>query len=136
MSKWTQPGVLLLDKHSGVTSMKAVSQLKGKLKLHKVGHAGTLDPLATGLLICLLNGATRLAPYASAGQKRYTGIMSFGVESSTDDVDGSLSKRNVPPPALSVIRDMLTRFEGTIDQVPPQVSAVKVNGQKAYQRAR
>ena len=83
-------GIYLIDKPAGISSAKAISIVKRQLKLSKIGHAGTLDPFATGLLVCLTNKATRLASYAQGGVKKYSGIIKLGVCTDSDDVTGNI----------------------------------------------
>ncbi len=129
-------GIVLIDKPSGMSSAKVVSQVKKKFKARKVGHAGTLDPAATGLLVCVLNKATRLAQYAEGGKKRYTGEIALGVTSSTDDLEGEVQETAKPIPPFSEVEQAIRSFLGDIEQIPPQISAVKVDGKRAYARAR
>lgn len=129
-------GILLIDKPAGMTSAGVVARVKRILKADKVGHAGTLDPDATGLLIILINGATRVASYAADGYKVYSGEMRLGVRTSTDDLAGEILEETDRIPAWSDVDGVIERFEGRIQQVPPQVSAVKINGKRAHKRHR
>jgi tRNA pseudouridine55 synthase len=125
-------GVILIDKPAGVTSAGVVARVKRILGARKVGHAGTLDPDATGLLICLVNGATRVAPFAVEGMKEYSGIIRLGVRTSSDDLAGDvLSESSDIPPFEAVSRAAAT-FVGTSQQVPPKVSAKKIQGRRAH----
>jgi tRNA pseudouridine55 synthase len=129
-------GVLLIDKPEGITSAGVVARVKRALRADKVGHAGTLDPDATGLLVCLINGATRVAPYVVAGTKVYTGAIRLGVRTSTDDLTGEVLSVSERIPEVGAVIAAAQRFVGVIEQVPPQVSAVKVNGVRAYDAQR
>ncbi len=129
-------GILLIDKPAGITSAGVVARVKRILKADRVGHAGTLDPDATGLLIILINGATRVASYAADGYKVYSGEMALGVRTSTDDLAGEIIEETDRIPQWSDIDAAITRFEGALQQVPPQVSAIKVNGKRAHKMHR
>lgn len=131
----------MLDKRAGVSSAKALSEAKRALSragvpIRKIGHAGTLDPMATGVLVCLLNGATRLAAHATAGLKRYSGEILFGRTTSTDDIEGEVLEECAALPDWGNLPELVSRFLGTIQQVPPRVSALKVNGTRSYELAR
>jgi tRNA pseudouridine55 synthase len=131
-----ESGLLLIDKPAGMSSAQVVSRVKRTLKPAKIGHAGTLDPAATGLLVCLLGSATRLASFAESGAKTYSGTMLFGVRTETDDTDGPVLSRT----SVNITADELAaasqRFVGPIEQLPPQISAIKVAGVPAYERVR
>jgi tRNA pseudouridine55 synthase len=129
-------GVVLLDKPSGRSSANALGVLKRTLGAEKAGHAGTLDPMATGLLVCLFGKATRLASFAESGRKIYSGTMRFGMTTSTDDIEGEILSQNAALPGLDAIRAELKHFTGEISQVPPNISAVKIGGERAYDLAR
>ena len=130
-------GVLAVDKPLDWTSHDVVAVLRGLLGLRRVGHGGTLDPLATGVLIILVGAATRDTERLHSSAKAYDALVRFGTETATDDREG-LMTREAPVPAVS--RDALdlalAPFRGTIEQVPPDYAAVKVGGQPAYARAR
>ncbi len=129
-------GIVLLDKAQGITSAKAIAQVKRALQLDKIGHAGTLDPMATGLLVCLTGRTTRLAQYAEEGAKIYSGEILFGTTTDTDDVTGTVINKSESLPSLESVHKELPLFLGAIQQVPPQYSAIKINGERAYDRAR
>ena len=132
-----QTGIILLDKPAGISSAKAIAQVKYKLKLDKIGHAGTLDPFATGLLVCLLGRATKLADYAEKGEKVYTGIIQFGIATDTDDLTGKIIKESAVPVNFDSLEKIIAeKFSGVIEQYPPRVSAIKINGERAYKLAR
>lgn len=129
-------GILLLDKPSGISSAQAIARVKRVLGAKKIGHAGTLDPMATGLLVCLLGSATRLASFAEKGLKTYSGEILFGVVTDSDDVTGAVLTTSPSRPDFGSIESAIGQFVGTIEQVPPQISAVKVDGERAYRLAR
>jgi tRNA pseudouridine55 synthase len=130
-------GFLVLDKPAGLSSHACVGRVRRAYRLRRVGHGGTLDPAVTGVLPIALGPATRLLPYLS-GTKAYRGVVQLGLTTSTDDLEGEVLRRAALPEGLSRadLEGVLGRFRGTIEQVPPQVSAVHVNGQRAYQRVR
>ena len=130
-------GILLIDKEEGKTSFDAVRTIRRLLKCKKTGHAGTLDPFATGLLVILLGKGTKLSPYIMGGEKKYRAEIKLGVETDTCDPTGSVIKE-MPVPGLTDerIAETLEHFTGIIEQVPPAYSAVRVNGQRAYKLAR
>ena len=129
-------GILLLDKPAGMSSAQALNSLKRRLDCGKIGHAGTLDPDATGLLVCLTGAATRLAHYAEVGSKIYSGVIQLGVRTNTDDISGHVLSSCSSYPDFAAVEASAARFVGTISQVPPQVSAIKVNGERGYVKAR
>lgn len=129
-------GVILLDKDTGLSSAAALARLKKKLGVAKLGHAGTLDPMASGLLVCLVNSATRLASFAQDGAKTYSGSIEFGLTTSTDDITGEVLERSGKFPSFSQVRAAVSSFVGELNQVPPRVSAIKVGGVRSYDRAR
>lgn len=125
-------GILLIDKPAGMTSAGVVARVKRLLGAGRVGHAGTLDPDATGLLIILLQGATRVASYAADGYKIYSGEIQLGVRTSTDDLGGEILNQTNVIPAWEDVTAAGSRFVGKIQQVPPKVSAIKVQGKRAH----
>ncbi|WP_424933218.1 tRNA pseudouridine(55) synthase TruB [Amaricoccus macauensis] len=129
-------GWLLVDKPAGMTSTQVVSRLKRVLDAQKAGHAGTLDPAATGLLAVAFGEATKTVPFATDSRKAYRFEVRWGVATSTDDAEGEVIATAEARPEEADIRAALPRFTGDILQVPPQVSAVKVAGERAYVRAR
>jgi len=131
-----QPGILLLDKPCGLSSAGALSKVKKNLNLSKAGHCGTLDPDATGLLVILANEATRLADYIQDGAKIYSGILRLGVETESHDFSGKVLKTCDKIPEFAEVLASAEQFLGEIEQIPPQVSAIKVNGERAYELAR
>lgn len=130
-------GILLVDKGAGETSFDVVRKIKGALGIKKVGHAGTLDPFATGLLIILVGQGTKLAPYLMTGRKTYLGTMRLGVETDTQDPTGQrISASPVPDFSLEEVQAAASGFVGEIEQVPPAFSAVRYQGKRAYALAR
>ena len=133
----TPNGVLPIDKPLGWTSFDVVAVARGALGAKRVGHGGTLDPLATGVLPLLVGTATKFADRLHTAPKVYAALVTFGSETTTDDREGSTT-RETPVPALSAAAwDVtLAPFRGPIAQVPPAFAAVKVDGRRAYARAR
>lgn len=129
-------GWLVLDKPIGMTSTQAVGAAKRLFEAQKAGHAGTLDPLATGILPIALGEATKTVPFAVDGDKAYRFTVRFGVETDTDDAEGKVVGTSDVLPARSAIEAGLTAFTGEIMQVPPRFSAIKVDGNRAYDLAR
>ena len=130
-------GVILIDKEKCRTSYDVVRQVKRFSGIKKVGHAGTLDPFATGLLIVMLGEGTKLSSYLMAGEKTYQATMRLGVETDTLDMTGEIVKRSdVPELGPRLLRQAALEFVGEIEQVPPQFSAVNYNGRRAYSFAR
>lgn len=129
-------GILLIDKPEGISSAQVVHAVKKKLCAKRCGHSGTLDPMATGLLIILLNSATRLAGYAGDGMKRYSGTIRWGVTTDSDDITGQEISRSEERPPFEKQLAAIEKFKGEIEQVPPRISAVKIDGQRAYKLAR
>ena len=129
-------GIILVDKPGGCTSHDVLVKLKRKLKLSKVGHTGTLDPMATGLLICLVGEATRLARFLDGEKKTYSGKIKLGLTTDSDDITGKELTVCSNIPDFSVVLQATSNFIGDIDQVPPAVSAVKVGGERSYDLAR
>jgi tRNA pseudouridine55 synthase len=130
--------VLLLDKPAGPTSFGCVARVRGALcgRRAKVGHAGTLDPFATGLLVLLVGRATRLAPYLVGLDKRYRAAVQLGTRSDTGDPEGTLERGGGPLPDASALAAACEALVGAIAQVPPATSAIKVDGRRAYALAR
>ena len=129
-------GILLLDKEEGWTSQDCVAKLRGVLGERRIGHAGTLDPLATGLLVVLVGRATRASAWAEAEQKEYIAAFRPGVVTDTQDITGNVLRTCGVLPSEEDVRAMLPRFTGAIEQIPPMYSAIKVRGQKLYEIAR
>jgi tRNA pseudouridine55 synthase len=129
-------GWLVLDKPVGMTSTHAVSVVKRAFAAKKAGHAGTLDPLATGILPIALGEATKTVPFVMDGRKAYRFTVRWGVETDTDDSEGRTVATSDVRPDADAIRAALPRFTGTIMQMPPKFSAVKIAGERAYDLAR
>ncbi len=129
-------GWLVLDKPFGMGSTEAVSKVKWLFQADKAGHAGTLDPLASGMLPIALGEATKTVPYVMDGAKTYRFTVGWGEERSTDDLEGVPTSVSDQRPAPEQIQTLLPRFTGIIMQTPPQFSAVKIAGNRAYDLAR
>ncbi len=129
-------GWLLIDKPAGITSTAVVNKVKWAFSAKKAGHAGTLDPEATGLLAIALGEATKTIPYVTSGMKAYTFIVRLGQATNTDDIEGQVIASSDLRPSNEEIISALLPFIGDIKQIPPQFSAVKVDGQRAYKLAR
>jgi tRNA pseudouridine55 synthase len=131
-------GWLLLDKPSGITSRDVVNQSQAWFpKRHKLGHTGTLDPAATGLLVLCVGAATRFAEQLQHQTKTYLAQFRLGATSDTDDADGQVQENSdAKPIAVEIVQETLGRFVGDIEQVPPGYSAVKVAGRRAHKLAR
>jgi tRNA pseudouridine55 synthase len=129
-------GWLILDKPLGMTSTQAVGRVRWLYGAEKAGHAGTLDPLATGVLPIALGEATKTVPFVQAGGKRYAFDLTWGAETTTDDAEGAIVATSPHRPDAAAVRAMLARFTGTILQRPPAFSAIRVAGQRAYYLAR
>jgi tRNA pseudouridine55 synthase len=128
-------GLLLVDKPAGVTSHDVVNAARRALGEKRIGHAGTLDPFATGLLVLLVGQATRLLPYVSGDPKVYAATVRFGAETDTEDLLGAVVREAAPPGEPSV-RAALPSLTGTIEQLPPAYSAKRIGGRRAYELAR
>jgi tRNA pseudouridine55 synthase len=129
-------GVLVVAKPSGPTSHDVVGLVRRLSSTKRVGHGGTLDPFAAGVLPVFLGRATRLVEYHLSGTKRYRATMCFGERSTTDDIDGDRTPLEGPDLTRAAVEEALARFTGPIRQVPPSYSAVQVEGRRAYQMAR
>jgi tRNA pseudouridine55 synthase len=127
-------GLALLRKPAGITSFQALYPVKRALSTGKVGHAGTLDRFANGLLVILAGSYSRLASYVVSGEKRYRGLVAFGAETDTLDPEGAVIA-HAPQPSRESLEAALSAFRGPIMQRPPSYSAVHVNGRRAYQLA-
>jgi tRNA pseudouridine55 synthase len=129
-------GWLILDKPAGITSTGAVAAVKRLFDARKAGHGGTLDPLATGVLPIALGEATKTVPYVMDGRKVYRFTLRFGEARSTDDAEGQIIQTSDKRPSDGEIEAGLGQFIGAIEQVPPQFSAIKIDGERAYDLAR
>ena len=137
MRRRTPPvdGVILVDKPAGSTSHDVVLAARRATGERRIGHAGTLDPFATGLLVLMVGRATRLLPYLSGEPKEYEATIRFGRETDTDDLGGQ-EVRVAPPPSDEAVRAAIPALTGTIPQLPPAYSAKRVGGRRAYDAAR
>ena len=129
-------GWIVLDKPVGMTSTQAVAMVKRLFRARKAGHAGTLDPLASGLLPIALGEATKTVPFVMDGRKVYRFTVRWGIETDTDDTEGRVIATSEKRPARDEIEALLPRYTGVISQVPPKFSAIKVDGERAYDLAR
>ena len=130
-------GIIIIDKPQDWTSMDVCARLRGAFHEKRIGHAGTLDPMATGVLPVFVGRATRAVQFAETGEKTYLAALRLGLVTDTQDVWGStLEERPVPADAGEKLRALLPQFTGEIQQVPPMYSAVKIQGKKLYELAR
>ncbi|WP_217575163.1 tRNA pseudouridine(55) synthase TruB [Mesorhizobium sp. GbtcB19] len=129
-------GWVVLDKPVGMGSTEAVSKIKWLFQAEKAGHAGTLDPLASGMLPIALGEATKTVPYVQDGAKIYRFTVAWGEERSTDDLEGPVTNNSDRRPAEAEVRALLPKYTGVIMQTPPQFSAIKIAGERAYDLAR
>ncbi|MEM6761909.1 MAG: tRNA pseudouridine(55) synthase TruB [Pseudomonadota bacterium] len=129
-------GWIVLDKPLGLTSTQALGAVKRLFLPEKAGHAGTLDPLATGILPLAFGDATKTVPFVVDGAKKYRFTVTFGAQTDTDDADGKVIETSDVRPSPEMVEAALPAFVGEVAQVPPQFSAVKINGQRAYDLAR
>ena len=130
-------GIVVLDKPEGLSSAQAVGRIKKMFGARKAGHAGTLDPFATGVLVCMLNQATRLGRFLLVGEKTYEAVLHLGIETDTQDVTGHVVKRHAVDAGIAKhLADTFQRFKGRIDQTPPVFSALKHKGVPLYKLAR
>ena len=135
MANPARDGLLLVDKPAGMTSHDVVDRARRALRTKRIGHAGTLDPFATGLLVLLVGRATRLLPYVDGEPKVYEATIRFGSETNTDDLTGEVT-RTAPAPSNDAVSSALGALTGEIDQLPPAFSAKQVGGKRAYVAAR
>src|SRR4029077_20527124 len=129
-------GWVVLDKPIGMTSTHAVAVIKRLFSAKRAGHAGTLDPLASGCLPIALGEATKTVPFVVDGRKTYIFTVRWGEERDTDDAEGRVVSTSASRPERAAIEAVLPRFTGTIEQVPPRFSAIKIEGERAYDLAR
>ena len=133
----TYDGVLLVHKPTGPTSHDVVALVRRLSSVRRVGHGGTLDPFASGVLPVFIGQATRLVEYHLGDEKGYRALVGFGARSTTDDLDGELTRgESAPPLDAEAVRAALDAFRGEIEQIPPSHSAVHVSGRRAYELAR
>lgn len=130
-------GILIVDKPPDMTSARVVSRIKKISGITKIGHTGTLDPMATGVMICTVNRATRLSRFFLESPKKYTAVLRLGIETDTQDATGKvLSERPVDRISVPAVQAAFRRFRGEIDQTPPAYSALKHKGVPLYKYAR
>ena len=129
-------GWVVLDKPIGMTSTQAVSRLKRIFNAKKAGHAGTLDPLASGILPVAFGEATKTVPFVQDGEKAYRFEITWGIETDSDDSEGRVMHTSDARPTIADIEALLPEFIGTILQAPPAFSAIKIDGERAYDLAR
>jgi tRNA pseudouridine55 synthase len=129
-------GWIALDKPVGLTSTDAVAAMKRLFRAKKAGHAGTLDPLASGVLPIAFGEATKTVAFVMDGRKAYRFTVRWGIETDTDDAEGRAEKQSDERPTADAIRALLPEFRGSIEQMPPRFSALKVEGERAYDLAR
>jgi len=130
-------GVLLIDKPSGITSHDVVDHVRKSLKMKKVGHAGTLDPNATGLMLILVGKGTKISQFLMSKDKTYTGTIQLGLETDSYDIDGEVIREEIPTEVEeSKIREVMKEFIGDQYQKPPMFSAKKIGGVPLYKHAR
>jgi tRNA pseudouridine55 synthase len=129
-------GFILIHKPEGPTSFDIIRNLRRQLNIKKMGHAGTLDPLASGLLVVAVGQATKLLPLVPVDTKEYHFAIQFGETRETGDREGEVAESGFPTPTIEELENILSQFRGTISQIPPKYSAIKINGRKAYELAR
>ena len=129
-------GIVIIDKPAGWTSMDVCAKLRGILKTKKIGHAGTLDPMATGVLPVFVGQATRAVSFAEGGEKEYVAGLRLGRTTNTQDTEGETLIQSPVTVGREELEAVLPRFTGEISQIPPMFSAIKINGQKLYDLAR
>jgi tRNA pseudouridine55 synthase len=131
-------GLLILDKPHGMASFKAIQLLKRRFRWNKIGHVGTLDPLATGVLPICIGKATKLVPYLMERQKRYEALIRLGIETQTQDREGEITHVycGIKYPSPNEIEIAIKRFRGEIEQIPPMYSALRCQGRRLYEWAR
>lgn len=129
-------GILLIDKPAGWTSMDVCAKLRGALREKRIGHSGTLDPMATGLLVVFLGRATRAVEFAEADEKCYEAGLRLGITTDTQDITGTILTSASASVTEEELSAALGKFRGEIDQIPPMYSAIKVDGKRLYDLAR
>lgn len=130
-------GILLVDKPANMSSFAVVAHARRRLKVKKIGHGGTLDPFATGLLVLLVGrNFTKRADEFLQGDKKYRAVLRLGIATDTFDLEGKELNRSTKVPTRQELEEVLTQFQGTIEQVPPMFSAKKVAGVRLYELAR
>lgn len=129
-------GIVIIDKPSGWTSHDVIAKLRGILREKRIGHAGTLDPMATGVLPVFVGQATRAVQFAENGQKEYIGELRLGLSTNTQDITGEVMEETPVTVTAADLEAVLPQFTGAIEQIPPMFSAVKIKGKKLYELAR
>lgn len=129
-------GILVADKHAGVTSHDIVGIVRRAFGTRRVGHTGTLDPMATGVLVVLIGRAAKASEYLACDSKRYVATLRLGLTTDTEDITGNILTESTDIPSPSVVAEAAARFRGKIMQTPPMFSALKVGGRKLYDIAR
>ncbi len=129
-------GVLIVNKHAGLTSHDVVNKIRRLYNTRRVGHTGTLDPMATGVLVVLIGRAAKASEYLSADSKRYRATLRLGLVTDTEDTTGTVLTTSDAIPSPKAVEEVLERFRGRIEQIPPMYSALKVGGQKLVDLAR
>ena len=129
-------GFILINKHKGITSRKIVDYISKSLKTRKVGHAGTLDPLASGLLPVAIGEGTKIVSFFQSMKKNYTFNVNWGKSTTTDDLEGEEIASSNYRPSQKEILDVISKFKGEIKQIPPSFSAIKIDGKRSYKLAR
>ena len=129
-------GILLVDKPRDWTSFDVAAKLRGLCKTRRIGHSGTLDPMATGLLVMFLGRATRAVPFAEEHDKRYIASLRPGLVTDTQDITGNILENNACSVTAEKLEEVLRAFRGEIEQIPPMYSAIRVNGRRLYDIAR
>ena len=128
----SKQGWINLYKPKNITSFKAINSIKKKFSINKIGHAGTLDPMAEGVLPIAIGKATKLIPYISTMNKEYEFVVTWGAQTTTDDAEGKILFESNYLPKRKEIEKKIIKYIGYINQIPPKVSAVKINGKRAY----
>lgn len=129
-------GILVVNKRQGITSHDCIYILRDLLGIKKIGHTGTLDPMATGVLPMTIGKATRVSSFIQNSEKEYIATIEFGIETDTEDITGNIIERSDKIPTKYEVLEILPKFTGRIEQTPPMYSAVRVDGRKLYKIAR
>ena len=129
-------GILVVNKRQGITSHDCIYILRDLLGIKKIGHTGTLDPMATGVLPMTIGKATRVSSFIQNSEKEYIATIEFGIETDTEDITGNIIERSDKIPTEKEVLKILPKFTGRIEQIPPMYSAVRVDGRKLYKIAR
>ena len=129
-------GIIVIDKPAGWTSMDVCAKLRGMYREKRIGHAGTLDPMATGVLPVFIGRATRAVEFASEGEKEYVAGLKLGLITNTQDTSGETLEQRPVSVTPEQLEQALSKFRGDIEQIPPMYSAIKIGGKKLYELAR